>query len=312
MFCEKCGHQVEDNIKFCAECGAPIQQDSHGDIVSKIKRFKTPIIIVVGLLVLTISAIIFIIWGTNNNSWNGKRLEEMEDDVVTVKKENENENEQKSEIQEIEIVEEESFVEEYEEEYDEGYEDSEPIEEEFVTVDENEWKQAYIKYLYNLKGNYYRDSSMYALANIDDDEIPELHILGEYLCSYYNGELYENYLYADLFYYIEKKNLCLFSSRRFLTVCRLENGRFLTMAEGNNTHPYDINDEFFDDGAFFWNETEVSEEEYFLRLKNAFDVSLCKERTYYTFSEIITKIENYPSDNMETASKVVMSEQVME
>jgi hypothetical protein len=125
----------------------------------------------------------------------------------------------------------------------------------------------------------------YSLIYLDDDDIPELVAHGSYeavgnlICTYYDGNVYQNQLSRLLFSYIPKENLLCNTGGNmgyyYDIVSSLENGELKQLAIGN----YQDNDggelNFDEDGnlklEYFWNDNPVSEEEYYKQLNAVFN-----------------------------------------
>lgn len=108
------------------------------------------------------------------------------------------------------------------------------------------WRQAYIDYL--KKGNEYADFSeygdmfTYTLIYVDDDDIPELLIDtgsemgGEFLLTFYCGQVIEQHLSRIGSEYIEKDGLIYTDTGHMeylpVTITKLENGEFSVIGSG--------------------------------------------------------------------------------
>lgn len=162
-----------------------------------------------------------------------------------------------------------------------------------LTEDENdskqpvseEWKQAYLDLMKKPGG----DNVKYKLVYIDDDDIPELYILGntvaqgDMLCTYREGEVWGMHMYNYGLSYLERQNSFCDSGGRmdsyFDYVYSLEDegaimwhkGEF---GAGGTRVQYDKEGNFIYE--YRWDGTMVSEKEYETNLKKVYDESKAK------------------------------------
>ncbi len=190
-----------------------------------------------------------------------------------------------------------------------------------LTEDENdskrpvseEWKQAYLDLMKKPGG----DNVKYKLVYIDDDDIPELYILGntvaqgDMLCTYREGEVWGIHMYNYGLSYLERQNSFCDSGGRmdsyFDYVYSLEdegaimwhkgefgagdNSRVECDAEGNPIYVYN------------WDGEEVSKKEYEENLEEAYDETKAKLGYVGAFGQ---------DEMMEIIERMGMSSSVME
>lgn len=159
------------------------------------------------------------------------------------------------------------------------------------------WRQAYIDFI-NSKEIQNEDYAEYMLMCIDDDDIPELlasygtEAEGEDLC-YYDGEnLQIQWIRMGSVNYIEKDNLVCASSghmdNSYDTVYTIKNGKFEEVCHGMQEivveeHPV---------VHYYWNDEEVSEDEYYADKNAVFDSNIASSGTpSNTDGKVYTKQE---------------------
>lgn len=161
-----------------------------------------------------------------------------------------------------------------------------------VLANENDWKNLYVEYIKQVNDELSYESAIgisepkFKLIYIDDDNIPELYVLGnstasgDRICTYYDGKLTTLHLYNWGLSYIEKKNLFCDSGGQmdvyYDYVYKIENGKFVQLHKGNygaednsNVQWDEINNEPI--YKYYWNEVEVSKEEYAQMLSSVFN-----------------------------------------
>lgn len=175
------------------------------------------------------------------------------------------------------------------------------------TPDTPAWKQAYYDFIVKDAKETYggmpdiEDSySEYYLINIDDDDIPELYIAygtsayGEKLCTYHANSLTSLTLADSFLYYVPGSGDLLLSYGRMGVywddVYRLEAGRFNKTNSGfSEDEGLGENDERLN-CKYYWNDEQVSEEEYEVKLYSAFDIDAAVshyDETSYNYNEIL-------------------------
>ncbi|MBO4897346.1 MAG: hypothetical protein J5590_03515 [Clostridia bacterium] len=175
------------------------------------------------------------------------------------------------------------------------------------------WKQAYINYLESLTSNesYNIDAETFALIDLNDDGIPELYedhgstAGGAEVLTYFNGNLESQYMYTYGLHYIEGENLFRDMGGHmdgyYDEIYRIENGKFISVASGAYGAEDNTNVQFDENGKpiyeYYWEDTEVSEEEYEEMLNSVYDTSRetdpYSEELMYDYNEIYDVIENY-------------------
>lgn len=154
---------------------------------------------------------------------------------------------------------------------------AEAEEEAAASVDEREWKQAYLDYMAEREKNgneFDMDFSFYEtdLIYVNDDDIPELVIVGtceaegNQILTYTPGvgidELQTSRLY---FYYVEKGNLLINSdgnSGYYYDLCyEIKDGKWNMFAEGDNSYQVSEYGDW-EQVEQNWGGVECSEEEY--------------------------------------------------
>lgn len=138
----------------------------------------------------------------------------------------------------------------------------------FNNNEDTDWLSAYMDYVEN--GNFDSDDySGYSFIYLDNDEIPELVIHGNYeaagniICSYYNGLISELYTARLMFSFLEKQGLLCSSDGNmgyyYDIVYSLENGEFTKIGDGSwNETVVDENISF----EYFWNGEQLTADEY--------------------------------------------------
>ena len=180
-----------------------------------------------------------------------------------------------------------------------------------LTEDENdskqpvseEWKQAYLDLMKKPGG----DNVKYKLVYIDDDDIPELYILGntvaqgDMLCTYREGEVWGIHMYNYGLSYLERQNSFCDSGGRMDSYFDYvwhkgefgaeDNSRVECDAEGNPIYVYN------------WDGEEVSKKEYEESLEEAYDETKAKLGYVGAFGQ---------DEMMEIIERMGMSSSVME
>lgn len=289
MYCTKCGNELREGVKFCTKCGAPVTNNDAGTIsvnkndagnisvnnndASNIEKEDSvkqkngklifiPIIVVV-CVVLALGAAAYIfredIGQFMHDKWNIDILYSGEEDDT-----------------DSEIVDVDESTQETESDVTETEETTTSADDNEVTV--ADWCEAYKDYL--TKGDYTIYTS--ALIYVNDDEIPELVLVGDCeatgnLILTYDGtdidELQTSRLYFE---YIEKGNLLCNSDG--VTGCyhdyifSIENGKWKNLANGD----YDLINYDTEEMEYFWDSKEVTEEEYYASLDQIFNRSAAK------------------------------------
>lgn len=180
------------------------------------------------------------------------------------------------------------------------------LKEQYNVKDLEQWKSAYIDFIF-VKGINYdywsnRYLEEYKLVNVNGDDIPELYINfgstadGDMLCSYFNNSVIYQYMWNYGFSYIEGKNLFMDSGGHmdayYDTIYSIENGTFVEQykgeyeSEGNSIYSY------------YWNGNKVSnKDEYEELLNQVFDKekakNLYENDNVYDYQEIIKQIIEY-------------------
>ena len=167
------------------------------------------------------------------------------------------------------------------------------------TAQEDSWKSAYLNYIEtntqieDPEKETHRE--IYKLLDLNGDGVPELYINfgstagGDAILSYFNGEIVEQKMYNYGFRYIEGANLFRdfggHMDEYYDKIYTLENGNFVLLysgeygAEDNSKVEYGAEDnskvEYGDDGMpvyrYFWENEEVSSEEYERKLNEVYD-----------------------------------------
>ena len=153
-----------------------------------------------------------------------------------------------------------------------------------------EWKQAYLDYMaenrnYDSFGN---EITIYVLININDDAIPELYIDymytsdGSVLCTYADGELVTQDMWASGLFYLEGQNLFDETGGHmdeyWDRVYKIKDGQFVMVADGeygaeDNAH---VQVDAYGEPVYqyYWNNEQLdSEAAYKDQLNRVFDTS---------------------------------------
>lgn len=172
----------------------------------------------------------------------------------------------------------------------------------------NGWKEVYTSFIQENPGSD-PEHTYYSIVHINDDDVPELVIdysitaEGGAILNYFNGELDVEFISAGGIKYIEKENLFMQSSGRMGhyddTVYSVQNGKVIVLHRGTwgeNESSKSLVDENSElTYYYYWDDHEVSKEEYKVHLSSAFDSEGAKE-TYSeakSASEIIDIISCY-------------------
>ena len=157
------------------------------------------------------------------------------------------------------------------------------------TDQEDSWKSAYLNYIETNtqiedpeKGTH---REIYKLLDLNEDGVPELYINfgstagGDAILSYFNGEIVEQKMDNYGFRYIEGANLFRDSGGHmdeyYDKIYTLENGNFVLLYSGEYGAEDNSKVEYGDDGMpvyqYFWENEEVSLEEYDRKLNEVYD-----------------------------------------
>ena len=157
------------------------------------------------------------------------------------------------------------------------------------TAQEDSWKSAYLNYIETNtqiedpeKGTH---REIYKLLDLNGDGVPELYINfgstagGDAILSYFNGEIVEQKMYNYGFRYIEGANLFRdfggHMDEYYDKIYTLENGNFVLLYSGEYGAEDNSKVEYGDDGMpvyrYFWENEEVSSEEYERKLNEVYD-----------------------------------------
>lgn len=157
------------------------------------------------------------------------------------------------------------------------------------TDQEDSWKSAYLNYIETNtqiedpeKGTH---REIYKLLDLNGDGVPELYINfgstagGDAILSYFNGEIVEQKMYNYGFRYIEGANLFRdfggHMDEYYDKIYTLENGNFVLLYSGEYGAEDNSKVEYGDDGMpvyrYFWENEEVSSEEYERKLNEVYD-----------------------------------------
>lgn len=167
------------------------------------------------------------------------------------------------------------------------------------------WKEAYLQYLEQLAQDPDRQTDwyQYGLAYINDDDIPELVLIGEFfaaggeVCTYYDGEVHSTRTACLGVAYHERGNLMedsyMHSGFGVDVIYTIRDGEFVEVAKGEfHTSPDDPSN--FDTVFYTWNGTDVSEETYEAEIRNAFDpdeaVFVEEHHDYYEFVSMLSSM----------------------
>ena len=151
--------------------------------------------------------------------------------------------------------------------------------------EKDDWASAYLEYIEYQVNNYDREH-FYSLAYVNDDDIPELYVMGldeaegDRVCSYVNGEVVEQHLSRTCGgRYIERSGV--FANRNghmgyyYARVYQLSEGGFTQIFDASSTERCVgfENGEYIFDNEYFIGELAVSEAEYDEAVSGAFDFS---------------------------------------
>lgn len=170
------------------------------------------------------------------------------------------------------------------------------------------WKQAFEDYINNTYGQ--GGVAGYQLIYVNDDDIPELAVIGNCeaagcrIVTYANGQTYEKHLRRTNFTYIERENLLCNSDGVMdgyydLVYCIID-GQMTLIAEGNYGAEDNSSLQVDENGnliyKYYWNGVEMTEEDYNSALNEVYDMSKATQGyetgAYYTVGEILAELEN--------------------
>jgi len=168
----------------------------------------------------------------------------------------------------------------------------------------DDWRSKYIDYIFENNRMLDFRSTEFMLVHISDDKIPELimdHNItseGAVMFTFLNGRVESLWFPASSWIsFVERENLFIISGGRmdfyFDRVYRIENGRFVLLYEG--TYVTDFSGADASDFHWYWNDKEVSKDEYKRLLASVFDyskVTYARENTL-CLCETINKIRTY-------------------
>ncbi|MBQ6540837.1 MAG: hypothetical protein IJL71_07415 [Oscillospiraceae bacterium] len=174
------------------------------------------------------------------------------------------------------------------------------------TTKSADWKTAYTDFINDnrlgMDGSFGFESYGFYLVDINGDAIPELYVDylttagGSELATYADGKVVSQYLTIDSLSFLKGKNLFRESGGRmgsyFDVIYTIENGKFITLAEGSyivkSNDPYEAD--------YTWAGESVTAEEYEAKLNEKFDTDSAvwaMDTTRYDSQSIIKAIKNY-------------------
>lgn len=173
-------------------------------------------------------------------------------------------------------------------------------EEESVSED---WKTVYVDYIRGIAQEKYIG---YKLIYVDDDNIPELYLLGDCsatgdaICTYNNGEITKTFLGNYQATYYERQNLLCESGGHMGyyhdRVYSMQNRSFVMRYDGEycdiDSSQIQLDEEGNPIYKYTWNGEEVSEEEYQQRLNSVYDkdAAIRPFENVFTADEVIQQI----------------------
>lgn len=152
-------------------------------------------------------------------------------------------------------------------------------------IDIPEWKRAYLKYIIiDIGGDAHEYT--YNVTDTDGDGTPELFAVGEYsaagnlMCTYYDGNVFENWFGSGYLYYIQGENkYCAAGGRyedNYEQIFHTEKGEVIIDANGwYGIEGTDIVDENgnYKPFTYKWNDEVITENTYQYYKDEAFDTS---------------------------------------
>lgn len=153
-------------------------------------------------------------------------------------------------------------------------------------IQTNDWKQGYIDYIIE-KENYWGSKfgpesykgRRYKLIDINGDNIPELYssfgstASGDTLCTYYNGQIVEQWMWIMGFRYVEGQNIFISKGGNmghyYDEIRCIQDGQIKLL--DYFTYDFLSYDGFKNKYRYYRNNVEISEEEYKNRLNQYFD-----------------------------------------
>ena len=168
-----------------------------------------------------------------------------------------------------------------------------------------EWKDAYIEYIdeYTQQGYTSELDTDFYLLNINNDNIPELYMTGpnridgDRLSTYANGAVVERRTNIGELKYIPGENLLNdelkgYWGRYYDTIIQIKDGQFTEI--GGGYYEEDFYNPQPETNVYYWNEEQVTEEEYFANLNAIYDKSReVSPSNAYSLSQIKEAIQNY-------------------
>lgn len=175
-------------------------------------------------------------------------------------------------------------------------------------ADCSDWKTAYLNFIIQRESEYER-GFRYALAYIDNDDIPELYIVGiceadgDLVCSYKNGQIIEQNLSRKCGgKYVEKSGLLInqngHQGRYYDDIYKLDENGFSQILHGTDTEHYTHlgNDDYEILHEYLINDCPVTKDEYEATINACIDLSqtakLCCEISV-SYEVIIQQIQNF-------------------
>lgn len=171
--------------------------------------------------------------------------------------------------------------------------------------DNTDWKEIYSSYIRSIQSEGW---SGYKLIYIDEDNVPELYIMGSFVaqgqevCTIKDGQVQMLACGGDAgVRYIEKENLFCETGGRMDVyhdyIYQIIDGEFVLISKGEYGAENNSNVEVDAQGRpiyqYFWNDNQVAEESYWQELQNAFPSERAVEAYENMFSveEILQQIE---------------------
>ena len=162
---------------------------------------------------------------------------------------------------------------------------------------ENGWASSYLNEIFT--GDAPTDMTKARFMDVNDDGQPELWM--DYGYGYAGGEVFATdgsatdkvYLSHGAAYTIRGSNLLYTAGGHmggyYDTVYQLENGKFVTVAEGSYGETEDMQRDGNDEPVYeyYWNGNQVEKDQYEQNLKNVFDKEKAEDnnQNIYTFEQ---------------------------
>ena len=291
MYCMNCGKEIMPGAKFCSNCGTKLETGPSQEQVAftpergskKPKKHGAVVAAIIGGVILV--CVVLAVGIFTVSKFASKRGEH----------EKESKHEQTAEVAP------DTKKDEAKEAEDEKGKAKEEKKENTVKPEEKEQANlsdvlaAYKEYVYA----YAWDCAEYDVIYVDDDDIPEIALVGQdeatgtRIMYYADGQVKEEQLSRLYYTYIERENLLCNSEGHmdeyYDVVYSIQNGSMQVVAAGNYGACDNANVQLDANGEpiyqYYWNNKEVSFNQYSQELNAVYDTSKITQ-DYYSYASI--------------------------